>query len=153
MRLAPLSLGLAAALFAAALAAQTPAPSPPPAATPAPPQWSFPARMANPRVLPADTPPERLRDIMRGFVTALGVRCTYCHVGTEGQPLSTFDFASDANPRKEIARGMMRLVRRLNAEDLPALIGPPEEQQRVTCFTCHRGASTPASAPPPRPAT
>jgi hypothetical protein len=143
MKMAPLSLGLAAALFAAALAAQPPA-------TPAPPQFSFPARMANPRVLPADTSPERLRDIMRGFAVGLGVRCSFCHVGTEGQPLTTFDFASDANPHKEIARGMMRMVWRLNQEQLPAIAGLSAPQ--VSCYTCHRGAEEPATAPPPRPA-
>jgi hypothetical protein len=48
---------------------------------------------------------------------------------------------------------MIRMVRRLNAEDLTALLGA-SDQMRVTCFTCHRGSSTPETQlppPPPRP--
>ena len=33
--------------------------------------------------------------VMPGFTRALGVRCSYCHVGEEGESLSTYDFASD----------------------------------------------------------
>ena len=91
---------------------------------------------------------------MVGFARSLGVRCTFCHVGQEGAPLSTFDFASDARPHKETARNMLRLTQRLNRELIPAIAGPGEAgQPRVTCFTCHRGSSTPAIAPPPRPGT
>lgn len=144
MRLAAASLLAAATLFAASLAAQTPAPAP------AQPRWDWPARMANARVLPADTPPERLRDIMRGFTQALGVRCQFCHVGQEGQPLSTFDFVSDANPRKNVARAMMQMTWRLNRETLPAIPGLSEP--RLTCYSCHRGAAEPATAPPEAPA-
>ena len=43
---------------------------------------------------------ERLRPVMMGFTRALGVRCNHCHVGEDGQPLSTFDFVSDENPNK-----------------------------------------------------
>ena len=71
----------------------------------------------------------------------------------EGQPLSTFNFASDANPHKNIARGMIRMVQRLNGQDLPSLLGA-SEQPRVTCYTCHRGSATPETMlppPPPRP--
>lgn len=150
-----LAAGTVLAATALVLSAPSAAQQQPPAATPpsgttAPqPQFVWPARIANARVLPAEIGAERLRATMVGFARSLGVRCTYCHVGPEGAPLTSLDFVSDANPRKEIARGMIRLVRRINAEDLPAMIGPPEEQQRVTCFTCHRGASTPASALPP----
>jgi hypothetical protein len=108
-------------------------------------------RATNLKVFPAEMPRERLIEAMRGFKTALGVECSYCHV--EG------DFASDANPHKEIARGMLRMTMRLNREALPAIFGPTpagEEAPRVSCFTCHRGAEEPAVSPPaatPAPAT
>ncbi len=128
---------------------------PPAAGTPAPPRQEFvwPARISNARVLPAEIGADRLRATMVGFARALGVRCQFCHVGQEGQPLSTFDFASDARPHKEIARGMIRMAQRLNTELLPAVLGPAE-QPRVTCYTCHRGSAEPETAlppPPPRP--
>ena len=140
--------GIAALLNAPSLAQQ------PPAGTPAPPRQEFvwPARISNAKVLPADIGADRLRSTMVGFSRSLGVRCTFCHVGTEGQPLSTFDFASDARPHKELARGMIRMTQRLNRELLPGIVGESESgRPRVTCFTCHRGSEHPATAPPPPP--
>jgi hypothetical protein len=145
-------IGFAAALALTGAAAVLTAPSTaqPPAATPPPaqPQFVWPARISNARVLPAEIGAERLRMTMVGFSRALGVRCTFCHVGQEGAPLNTLDFASDANPHKDIARGMLRMTRRLNETDLPALLGEAQAP-RVTCFTCHRGSTTPARMPPP----
>lgn len=60
--------------------------------------WSWPERAENLTELPADLPPERLGAVIRGFSQALGVRCSHCHVGEEGQPLSTYDFLSDCVP-------------------------------------------------------
>jgi len=111
------------------------------------PQFAWPERMQNAQVLPADIGPDRLRDTMRNFAMSLGVRCTFCHVGAEGAPLNQIDFASDANPHKEAARGMMRMVAKLNSETLPAIANL--HHPRVTCFTCHRGAATPETEPPP----
>src|SRR6185437_12934948 len=51
------------------------------------------------------------------LTVSLGVRCTYCHVGEEGKPLSTFDFASDAKDHKLTARKMLAMMHRINAED------------------------------------
>jgi len=73
------------------------------------------------------------------------VRCTYCHVGEEGKPLSTFDFASDAKEKKKIARDMLRMAHRLNT-DLPGITGDPSA--RITCYTCHRGSTKPLVTPP-----
>ena len=110
------------------------------------PGFTWPERMKNAQVLPADTTPDQLRDTMRGFAMSLGVRCTFCHVGAEGVPLTQLDFVSDANPHKEVARAMVRMVGRLNREELPAIAGLSEP--RVTCFTCHRGAAEPATEVP-----
>ena len=72
-------------------------------------QWKWPDEPKNLQVLPKDTTGAKLGAVMRGFTRSLGVRCTYCHVGEEGKPLSTYDFASDANPNKDRAREMIRI--------------------------------------------
>ena len=136
------ALTAAMALAGAAVLAQ---PSPAPQA-----EFVWPERIANAQVLPADIGAERLRRTMVGFARGLGVRCTFCHVGEEGAPLTRLDFVSDANPHKDIARGMMRMTARLNGETLPGILGP-SEGTRVTCFTCHRGEAHPATMPPPPP--
>jgi hypothetical protein len=74
---------------------------------------------------------------MRAFRTALGVQCTFCHV--QG------DFASDDNPKKETARMMLLMARDINSKF-------PDGQRHVSCYTCHRGATTPATEPPAAPA-
>ena len=73
-----------------------------------------------------------VQQIMTGFQTALGVQCTYCHV--QG------DFASDANPKKEIARNMIRMMRDINYRF-------PDAKIHVTYYTCHRGQTEPGVAP------
>ena len=114
MKAAPLALTLSFAVLAAAIAPALGQPQPP-----SPPQakgqpFAWPDRMQNAQVLPADTSPAQLRDTMRGFAMSLGVRCTFCHVGEEGAPLTQVDFASDSNPHKNIARGMMRMLPRFS---------------------------------------
>lgn len=141
MRLATASLLAGATLFAASLAAQTP--QTPQTSTPAQPELSWPERIQNRQMLPAEIGGDRLRGIMVGFSRSLGVRCTHCHVGAEGAPLSAIDFVSDANPRKNIARGMLRMVTRINRELVPEVPGLTDPVS-VTCYTCHRGATEPA---------
>ena len=72
--------------------------------------WTWPEKPKNLQVLPKDWPGTRLRPVMVGFSRALGVRCSYCHKGEEGKPLSTYDFASDDNPNKNRAREMLRML-------------------------------------------
>jgi hypothetical protein len=74
-----------------------------------------------------------IRPMMGAFRAALGVQCTYCHV--QG------DFSSDENPKKEIARHMITLMREINAKF-------PDGKEHVTCYTCHRGAEEPLTAAP-----
>jgi hypothetical protein len=78
-------------------------------------------------------PPENLIQTMRAFQTALGVRCDFCHV--QG------DFSSDEKHNKEVAREMIKMVHEINAKF-------PDGKMHVTCYTCHRGAQEPATAPP-----
>jgi tetratricopeptide (TPR) repeat protein len=107
-------------------------------------QWSWPERGENLQVLPEDFPPERLRAVMTGFTRALGVRCSYCHVGEEGQPLSTFDFASDSNPKKDVARTMYRMLGVIN-DTLGTIQPSGPKPVNMWCHTCHRGRPRPTS--------
>jgi hypothetical protein len=82
--------------------------------------------------------------MMRNFAGALGVRCQYCHVGQEGQPLAQFDFAKDEKRTKLTARQMMRMVEEINrrVDTLPEHAQMTSHVE-VTCNTCHRGVSRP----------
>ncbi|HEX5004566.1 MAG TPA: c-type cytochrome [Gemmatimonadales bacterium] len=101
-----------------------------------------PDSLTNTQVIPRDTPVSQVIGIMRNFAFDLGVRCQFCHVGREGQPLSEFDFASDDKPTKRTARQMMRMVEevRRRLDTLPVHAMPHVE---VTCRTCHRGVERP----------
>ena len=105
-------------------------------------RFEWPERAKNLKVLPKDTPKEKLTATMVGFTRSLGVRCPFCHVGQEGQPLTTFDFVSDKKPEKDVARGMMRMVRDVN-KDLGKMKIPGPSRVEVQCITCHRGRPRP----------
>ncbi len=100
-------------------------------------------RPRNLKVLPADMTREQVVAVMRGFNTALGVRCTHCHAPYSASRPDSLNFASDANPAKKTARQMIRMVRGINREYLAALAAPGGEAARVECVTCHRGAPRP----------
>lgn len=102
---------------------------------------NVPERFENLRVLPKDIPRDTLIQVMRSFSNSLGVRCSYCHVGQDGD----FDFASDDKDEKEKARFMMRMTRALNAEYLPRLPDRREPPVPVGCVTCHRGLRVPTT--------
>lgn len=102
-----------------------------------------PDSLVNLQVLPQDITFRELIGVMRGFTSALGVRCQYCHMGEAGQPLSTFDFPSDARETKRKARVMIRMVRSINQEHLAGLESRGEPEVIVECATCHRGQSRP----------
>jgi len=111
------------------------------------PQMAF----ANPphknlKVLPQDMTGPQLIGTMKIFSQSLGVRCNFCHVGEEGKPLSSFDFASDAKQEKQTARKMLAMVHRINQEDFGVT---DFSKVKVTCFTCHRGSKHPLTAPAP----
>ena len=80
---------------------------------------------------------------MRGFTVALGVRCSYCHVGEEGQPLSTYNFASDDKRPKRVARVMLDMMHHINDEHLADVPDRPTPRLEVRCETCHRGLPRP----------
>jgi len=84
----------------------------------------------NLKILPADV---NIQQTMGAFRTALGVQCAYCHVAG--------DFASDDNPKKNMARNMLRIAADINATF-------PDGKRHVTCYTCHRGEAKPKMEPP-----
>jgi len=141
MKLGPSGLALAAAAATLGVSMAIAQTSPPPAERPAQPPFANPP-YKNLKVFPKDIPRAQLISNMKGFAQALGVRCTYCHVGEEGKPLSTFDFASDAKAHKVRAREMLVMAHRINQQDF-------DGQMKVTCFTCHRGSTDAPTAPPP----
>jgi hypothetical protein len=145
--LSGLALAAAAATFTVSVAIAQNLPPPSAALQPA---FAVPP-FKNLKVFPKDVSRADLLSNMKFFSQSLGVRCTYCHVGEEGKPLATFDFASDAKDHKTIARDMIRLADHINQEHLPKILVDPEA--KVTCFTCHRGSTKPLTAPPPPPAT
>jgi len=104
--------------------------------------WTWPEKPKNLQVLPKDWPGSRLRPVMVGFTRALGVRCSYCHKGDEGKPLSTYDFASDENPNKNRAREMLRMLNEIE-EHLKKIEPSGDERVNMWCHTCHHGRPRP----------
>ena len=107
-----------------------------------------PDSLVNVKVIPRSTPVIQVIGQMRNITSALGVRCPFCHVGREGQPLEQFDFAKDEKPTKLVARQMMSMVAEINRrlDTLPKREHEHEmgEQHiQVTCMTCHRGVNRP----------
>ncbi len=117
------------ALAASHLCAQSPAKFPPDS-------------LVNTRVIPKSTPVIQVIGTMRNFTSDLGVRCQFCHVGEEGQPLTQFNFVSDEKRTKLVARQMMLLVQEANRR-VDTLPGHQPDDPQVTCATCHRGVSKP----------
>jgi hypothetical protein len=118
-------------LIASAANAQTPAPAPQP-----PP-------MTNLQLYPKETPRAEIVATMQGFTQALGVQCTYCHMGQA----PNFDFASDAKPTKTVARKMILMAREVSAK-MPEITGKPAADiTRLRCATCHRGVAIPKLLP------
>ncbi|MFQ5670524.1 MAG: c-type cytochrome [Acidobacteriota bacterium] len=115
-----------------------------------------PPQFENLQVLPKNIEKKQLVQTMRGFAMSLGVRCWFCHVGKEGEDLSTYDFASDDKPTKRTARIMLRMTREINNTFLMEagpLLGEIDadagsDPPRATCATCHRGKEHPVNTPP-----
>ena len=101
-----------------------------------------PDSLVNVQVFPKTTSVIQVVGQMRNVAIGLGVRCQFCHIGEEGQPLGQFDFVSDQKRTKLIARQMMRMAEEINhrLDTLPQRATPPIQ---VGCATCHRGISRP----------
>jgi len=107
----------------------------------------------NLQVLPKDIPRPELTAIMRGFTQSLGVRCEFCHAMRDGvtpapgQPIqiNQLNLPSDANPRKNAARFMMRMTDSLNRVVLASLPDRRDPPVVVSCMTCHRQNPVPTT--------
>jgi len=104
-------------------------------------QAEIPDTYTNLKVFPKDVGKRALVGAMRDFCSALGVRCTFCHVQKTPGDFDSIDWASDEMENKVIARGMMTMAQKINSELLPAATGEPGGL--VRCITCHRGLEDP----------
>lgn len=99
-----------------------------------------PAKATNLKVLPKNISEDDLTKVMRGFNAALGVKCNHCH-SPKANGEKGMDFASDANPNKNIARSMMKMTNKINKKYFKhqheGLI------QNISCETCHNGNAQP----------
>ena len=104
------------------------------------PQGAAPQAPKNLQVLPKDFTIPQVTTVMRTFTLGLGVQCTYCHVA---------DRSSDELPHKVVARKMLAMEMAINTQFLKDVGEPaPAGQNKVTCYTCHRGAEKPLTVPP-----
>jgi len=81
-------------------------------------------------------PQSQLIPAMNFFAASLGVRCNYCHVNNNGQ----WDYASDEKEEKATTRRMVKMVLDDNKSTFN---GNPQ----VSCWTCHRGRTSPQGSP------
>src|ERR1044071_6594796 len=80
-------------------------------------------------------PQSQLIPVMNFFSASMGRRCNYCHINNQGQ----WDYASDAKPEKTAAREMIKLFMDINKTTERLKLDP------VSCYTCHRGRTSPQS--------
>ena len=82
-------------------------------------------------------PAQQVDLVMDYFAASLGVRCDHCHmIDTSGWYMD-----KDDKPAKRTARKMIQMVKDLNANSFGG-------RDAVTCYTCHRGGTTPANIIP-----
>jgi cytochrome c553 len=100
----------------------------------------LPARPSNLQVLPKDMPTSQIGRLMKQFRDDLGVTCRYCHA--ENAQTQRLEYASDDNPKKQIARVMIVMLNDINGKYLTQL-GDRRYAVPTTCGSCHQGQSTP----------
>ena len=103
----------------------------------------IPEEFTNLEVLPQGISRGELVSVMRGYSSAVGGRCSSCHMVSDQLDQPTDDFASDEKEAKRKARVMMHMVRDINAVTLTSLPGRPSPSVDVSCDTCHGGVSRP----------
>lgn len=102
----------------------------------------------NLKILPKDITHEQMDSVMHHFTASLAVRCNFCHVRNE--TTREWDWASDSIKNKLVAREMMTMTNKLNNQYFP-YGGKAENLSTaltVTCYTCHHGATEPATKAP-----
>lgn len=102
----------------------------------------------NLKILPKNITKHQMDSVMHHFSLSLGVRCNFCHMRNDST--KTWDFASDENKHKLIARSMMEMTTKINDKYFDVTGGKRSLDTRlmVTCYTCHHGANDPATIPP-----
>ena len=82
---------------------------------------------------------QQFQEEMNFIVQGLGVTCGTCHVRG--------NFASEDKPQKQTARKMLEMVKAINKTTFPDYKPKDGESLlgKVTCYTCHRGETTPKS--------
>jgi Photosynthetic reaction centre cytochrome C subunit len=78
-----------------------------------------------------NTPAGRLAPTMAAFTIALNVDCSHCHLADQ--------YDDDDKPAKKRTREMVRMVKSINHQFF-------DDQAKVGCWTCHRGAVKPETA-------
>jgi hypothetical protein len=106
-----------------------------PAATAAPQEKTVDQTHKNIQVLKG-LPDSQLGTVMNFIAVSLGRRCDFCHVNKGG----TWVWESDDKEEKLTARKMITMTLALNKDSFR---GSPT----VSCYTCHRGRSTPQGVP------
>jgi hypothetical protein len=101
-----------------------------------PPRRILPAGQVYQNIQIIQEPAWRLPSGMMSLTRWLGVDCAYCHTLNE--------FEKDDKPPKKTARQMFKMVHDIN-ENFP---GTGPGNFKVTCWTCHRGSTTPETAMP-----
>ena len=110
-------------------------------------QQPQPRKLQNIKALPSDWTYQQVDHLMDQYKVDLGVNCRYCHSADKNNPRRT-DAASDDNPKKEIARNMIRMTMEMNQKYLSTIPhADTAKVQMITCNTCHRGVPKPFGQP------
>jgi hypothetical protein len=103
----------------------------------------------NLRILPKNITEKQMDSVMHHFTASLNVKCNFCHIKQEAFGNEIWDWASDSNKHKLVAREMMAMTNKLNDEHFP-YSGKAEDLSTiltVTCYTCHNGNKEPQTRP------
>jgi photosynthetic reaction center cytochrome c subunit len=82
-------------------------------------------------------PADEFLSTMGFFSASLGISCGDCHTAESGGDWAKY---ADDNDRKRRARGMIAMVSTMNKNFFAG-------RRVLTCYTCHRGSTTPETTP------
>jgi len=106
-----------------------------------------PAGGSNLQVLPKETSQAEVMELMARYTQELGVACTFCHA--QNAQTQAFDFASDENPMKQVARIMISMVHDINYKYL-SQVSDRRYAKPISCGNCHQGQTYPPEFDPAR---
>jgi len=102
---------------------------------------SSPSTHANLQVLPKDTSALAMTKLMQRYAEDLGVSCSHCHV--QDTETRRFDYVSDENQNKHVARAMIGMLNDINGKYLAQIGRDRRYAVPITCGSCHQGQSSP----------